>query len=176
MKTTARRAWIGASLLAMALGLAACGFQPVYTRQATALGEMGPTADLHATEIGTIQNRRGQILRNLLLDRMNPYGPPRDPLYHLNTTLVVSVAGLGVQADATTSRSQATVTVTSVLTGVGEPQTFKVSATSSFNTTESDYGSVVAEDDAVESALEVLADRLTLQVAAFFRKARQQEG
>ncbi|MBP5858148.1 hypothetical protein KAJ83_14100 [Marivibrio halodurans] len=176
MRDKTRRAWIGGAFLAMSLGLAGCGFQPVYTRQATAAGEMSPTADLYATKIEIIQNRRGQILRNLLLDRMNPYGPPQDPLYNLNTTLVVSIVGLGVQADATTSRSQATVTVTSVLSGAGEPQTFKVSATSSFNITESDYGSVVAEDDAVEKALEVLADRLTLQIAAFFRNARQQEG
>lgn len=165
---------LGGALLALTIGLAACGFEPVYTRQSTDQGAMSPKADLYATEIALIADRRGQILHNLLLDRFNPNGRPRNPLYTLDTDVGVTVRNLGLQTDATTTRSEVKVRATATLTGVGEPQTFFAVATSSFNTTESDYGTLVAEDEAVERAMRTIAEQLTVQVSAFFRKARSQ--
>ena len=173
-RRSARTSIAGGAFIALALVLAACGFQPVYTTQSTAQGAMSPRADLYATEIALIPDRRGQILHNLLLDRFNPNGRPRAPLYKLSTGVSVTVRNLGLQADSTTTRSEVKVEANATLTGVGEPQSFSASATSSFNTTESDYGTLVAEDEAVERAMRMIAEQLTVQVAAFFREARNQ--
>ena len=160
------------------LGLVAvgCGFQPVYVPQRTAAGAMGPTADLYAIQVVPIADREGQILHNYLLDRLNPNGRPNQPLYQLSTIVQISVSNLGVLADATSSRSRVRVQATSTLTGAGDPHTFNAEAVSSFNSTESDYASVAAEDEAVERSLATIADKLTLQLAAFFRKARAEQG
>jgi LPS-assembly lipoprotein len=135
---------------------------------------MAPSADLAATQIRPIAGRRGQILHNLMLDRLNPRGRPRQPLYQLTTGLDVNVQSLGARADATSSRQQVEVIATARLDGVGEPQTFRARATSSYNTTESDYGSLVAQEDAIKRALNLIADELTVKIAAFFRNARAQ--
>lgn len=135
---------------------------------------MSPMADLQAIDVVPIAERRGQILHNLLLDRLNPRGRPANPLYRLTTGVTVAIQGLGVLADATSSRSRVVVTATSTLTGAGDPQVFEARAVSSFNITESDYASLVAEEEAVERALRAIADQLMVDLAAFFRKARAQ--
>jgi len=163
-----------AGALVLILSVSACGFQPVYTAQDTGAGTMAPSADLAAVNIVPIEDRRGQILHNHLLNNLNPMGRPRQPLYQLTTTLSVSVQSLGILADATASREQVRVRAKSQLSGAGAPQTFTASATSSYNTTESDYGSLVAQEDAVARALEAIANQLTVKLAAFFKKARAQ--
>ncbi|MEQ8604949.1 MAG: LPS assembly lipoprotein LptE [Marivibrio sp.] len=165
-----------ASTAALGLLAAACGFQPVYTRQRTDAGPMSPTADLYAINVVPIADREGQLLHNMLLDRLNPNGRPQQPLYQLATVLTVSVSNLGVLADATSSRARVRVTASSTLSGAGDPHQFRVEAVSSFNITESDYATVAAEDAAIERALQTIADKLSLRLAAFFRKARAQQG
>ncbi|MCR9219450.1 MAG: LPS assembly lipoprotein LptE [Alphaproteobacteria bacterium] len=172
----ARRRLVLLGAAASLAALSACGFQPAYTPQRTAAGGvMTPMADLQAIEVVPIAERRGQILHNLLLDRLNPRGRPQQPLYRLTTGVAVSVQGLGVLADATSSRSRVVVTATSTLSGAGDPQVFEARAVSSFNTTESDYATLVAEDEAIERALRTIADQLMLEIAAFFRKARARQ-
>lgn len=167
-----RRAPRGIALAMAVLLLGACGFQPVYVPQSTTSGAMSPTADLYAIQVVSPPNRDGQILHNYLLDQLNPNGRPRNPLYRLETTLDVSVRQLGVQADATTSRNSVTVRAQSRLSGAGDTQVFSASSSASFNTTESNYATVIAEEEAVDRSLRAIAADLRLQLAAFFRKAR----
>lgn len=175
--SSVRRGFLRGGAIAV-LGLLAvgCGFQPVYAPQQTSAGAMGPTADLYAIQITPIADREGQILHNYLLDRLNPNGRPSQPLYQLSTLVQISVSNLGVLADATSSRSRVRVRAVSTLTGAGDPHQFSAEAVSSFNITESDYASVAAKDEAVERSLATIADKLTVQLAAFFRKARAQQG
>jgi len=171
-----RRSGALASAALVGLLASACGFEPVYTAQRTNAGIVGPTADLYAIRVVPIADREGQLLHNMLLDRLNPNGRPGRPLYELSTLVDISVSNLGVLADATSSRARVRVQASSTLTGAGDPHLFEAEAVSSFNITESDYASVAAEDAAIERSLATIADKLTLQLAAFFRKARAQEG
>jgi len=83
---------IFAALLAVCF-LAACGFQPLYGG-----GKRGPAAaELASIRIEPIADRSGQILRNHLLDRLNPYGRPANPAYVLQINLVDSLTGVAVR-------------------------------------------------------------------------------
>ena len=82
-----------AGLLALLLGLAACGFQPIYGRS----GGTDIQADLTQVEVLPIADRVGQQLHNHLLDSLNPFGRPVNPSYRLRIKLTESRRELAVQ-------------------------------------------------------------------------------
>jgi len=153
------------------LGLAGCGFRPVYGT-GSADGGNNAADDLAATRIGIIEDRDGQILHNLLLDRFNPGGRPANPLHSLSTEVSISVTALGTQIDETTTRSQVTVVANSVLSAFGGSHAFKSQIVATYSSTESEYVSSVSEQDAIERAMVVIADDLRLQIATFFERQR----
>ena len=67
--------------------LAACGFQPMYGSR----GAPGTQMQMASIEVGIIKDRQGQLLRNLLLDRINPGGTPQSPNYTLTVQMSDSV-------------------------------------------------------------------------------------
>ena len=153
-----------------ALWLAGCGFRPLYGTGSAAGVDV--RTDLAATEIGIIENREGQILHNLLLDRFNPAGRPARPRYTLTTKVDISSATIGTQLDATTVRAQLTVSVRARLRAFGEEHPFRATAIAGYSTSKSDYASEVARQAAVKRAMRVVADDLRLQIASFFGKRR----
>ncbi len=164
----------GGGALAL-VSMAGCGFQPVYGT-ASHDASHDTMLDLAATKIGIIPDREGQVLHNLLLDRFNPTGRPVKPLYVLTTNLDISTRDLGVQLDATTTRSEVQVHATSTLSAFEESHSFSARAVASYSTSESDYAALVAERDAIQRSLRVIADDLRLQVATFFEKRRLVQG
>lgn len=172
-----RRAVIfrGFSAAALVIGGAltsGCGFRPVYSTGSSGDAEQ----DLAAIKIGIIEGRSGQILHNNLLDRFNPRGRPVKPLYTLATEIAVTATELGTQIDATTTRSQVTVFAHANLHAFGEVTPFNARAVASFSTAQSDYASKVAEEEAIERSMRVIADDLRLQIATFFEKRRLVQG
>lgn len=164
--------WIsGVSLLAGPLS--ACGFSPVYGRGGSSASA---EADLAAVEIGNFEDREGQVLRNLLLDRFNPKGRASRTAYSLSGEIDITSASLGTQLDATTTRSQVTVSVEANLVAFGGSHRFSSQGVASFSTSDTDYASEVARSSAVERSLRVIADDLRLQIATFFEKHRRLNG
>lgn len=170
-----RRAILLGGAVTALTALAGCGFRPVYGT-ASHDSSRDTSKDLAATKIGIIPDREGQILHNLLLDRFNPAGRPVKPLYTLSTELQISTRDLGVQLDATTTRSEVQIRASSVLHVNGEAHKFSARAVASYSTSESDYAALVAEQNAIERSLRVIADDLRLQVATFFEKRRLVQG
>ncbi len=161
----------GMGLLGLAGGVAGCGFRPVYGTGG-ADGGADAAEDLAATQVGIIADREGQILHNLLLDRFNPRGRPTEPRHSLSTAVSIAISELGTQIDETTTRSQVTVSATSTLNAFGEAHSFRSRIVATFSTTESEYASSVAEQDAIKRAMVVIADDIRLQVATFFERQR----
>jgi LPS-assembly lipoprotein len=87
------------SLLFAGIGLTAilsgCGFKPLY---GTAGGRDIP-AELAKVEILPISDRSGQILRNGLIDKMNPGGRPTGAKYKLLVTFKIHKHNLGIRKD-----------------------------------------------------------------------------
>ena len=158
-------------MLGGTLGLAGCGFQPLYGRQGGS--QPGNTELLASIRVGRILDREGQILRNYLIDRLNPGGLTSPKAYSLSTSLTVRTQRLGVRIDETTVRARVDVDATSTLRGSEiEEQTFESRTFASYNDSDDDYAALVAERDAIDRALRVIADDMRLQLASFFDKER----
>lgn len=161
-----------ASALAVALlafMLASCGFSPLYEAP-EAGGGNAVVRHFNDIAIAVIPERNGQILRNLLIDRL--YSSERAAARgasRLETRLRTDITTLGVDEDATSSRSRVEITADFTLHAFDAAHDFSARTVTSFNTTESDYATFVAEREAVKRGLAAVADDMALQLAAFFR-------
>lgn len=150
-----------------ALALAGCGFQPLYGPRS-----VSTTADqLAAVKVELIEDRLGQQVRNNLLDRMSPRGEPEAPRYTLAVALSENLQELGFRKDETATRANLVVTASYALTKVGEEQPLlkgKSQSANSFNIVDSDYATLIAENDARTRAARRLSDEISTRLAIFF--------
>lgn len=153
----------------MAFALSACGFQPLYSRPQ---GDVLSSSDrLAAVRIAPLPDRIGQQLHNLLRDRLNPQGQPRDPAYELKIELLESRQELGIRQDETATRANLTIsarfflqTVTSedvVLRGLA-------TSTNSYNILTSQFATTYAELDARKRGLREISDDIRTRLAIYF--------
>lgn len=160
-----RRVLLSAALLLLSAGLAACGFRPLYGE-----GSAGSAAALAQIRIANIPDRAGQELRNLLLDRLTPLGPPTQPAYVLSVNLRESRQDLAVRKDEFATRANLILRAAFTLAPAdpADPRRFSGTAVSanSFNRLRSDFATLSAEEDARRRALRTLAEEIRLRLAA----------
>ncbi len=100
MRISGRAAIRWIAVLAALAGTAACGFEPLYGRK-----DNGSVVDdLAAVRIELIADRSGQILRNYLLDDLNPRGTPAQATYILSVRIFEPRTEVGLQRDDTVTR------------------------------------------------------------------------
>lgn len=154
---------ISAAMAASLLG--ACGFRPLYGGSSdSSFIRENPLAGV---SIGVIENREGQILRNFLIDRFQPDG---SNVYRLLTRLNIVEENLGVAFDATTTRSRVVVTASFLLEFQGGSHSFTSRSAGSYSTVLSDYGTLVARQDATERSLREIADEAKIRLVAYLEK------
>lgn len=147
--------------------LSACGFQPLYGDRTTN-SQTTPTDDpLKDVRIVLIEDREGQILRNFLIDRFQPTG---SNLYTLQTKLNIDEQDLGIASDSTTTRSRVVVTARFTLSYGERTHEFASRSAGSFSTVQSDYGTLVARQDATRRSLREIADEAKIRIGAFLRR------
>jgi LPS-assembly lipoprotein len=157
------------ALAVLLLGLAACGFRPLYgdgPRQAD-------TDDLGSIEIALIADRIGQITHNLLLDNLNPRGRPADPAYRLHVSLQETRTRLGFQKDATATRARMDLVARYDLVELASGAVVSSGnsrATASYNIVDSDFATIATEKNARERVARIVADDITIRVAACFSR------
>lgn len=154
------------------LMLAGCGFQPVY---GTAARGGDGTAGLSQIRINPIADRPGQILRNHLLDLMQPQGLAAKPRYVLDVSLSETRHDLGIQRDATTSLARLMVTAGWRLSDAETGQKLtegRSQSMVSYTMARSGFTNVVTEADTRERALKEIADDITTRLAAYSTKSR----
>jgi LPS-assembly lipoprotein len=156
------------ALLALGLlGTAACGFQPLYGARP---GGESVSEKLAEVDIANIPERRGQQLRNLLIDRFYESSRPGNPRYRLVTTLTVSEQKLALRKDASAERAQLVVNAPYQLI---DTTTGKVAMGANarsligYNVLEQQYGALAAVDHAYDRALLDISNQITGRVAAF---------
>lgn len=141
--------------------LTACGFSPVYAQNSKSRQQF------QQIFVSEIPKREGQILRGKLQDLLGGQGNK----YRLDIALTKERREFGIQEDLRISRYDVVLTADYSLfeneTGL---TVLKDSAKmySSFNRTDSEFSTFVAEEDAVEQAAEQLAYRINLKLASFF--------
>lgn len=159
--------------LAVALpALSACGFKPVYGTAGTAAGTAS-AGELASVAVEPIPERSGQILRNLLIDRLYGKGRPVDPTWRLRVGLATAAEDLGIRRDATATRARLRLTANYELVDARSNQVVYRSfsrAIVSYNILEAQYGTLVAEQDAFERGLNELAEDIRTRLALYFAR------
>lgn len=155
--------------------LTGCGFQPLYGP-----ASMAETDKLGHIKIARIDNREGQILRNHLLDVLNPYGEPAQPLYRLNVSLKVSETGFSFRKDSTPSRTIMTSKASFSLLDLSSNKVIYkdlAEATTSFgigaHADQAVFPAVTSMKKETERAMGLLAQEIKLQLATFLASAQQ---
>jgi len=153
-------------LLALMTLLSGCGFRPLYLK-----GKHNPQPDLTAVEIRPIVDRKGQILRNLLLDQLMPKGPSAHPAYVLDVTVDFSLTSLGIRRNDRATRALMKVTATySLRRKQDEAKLFSGTsqASSGYDILDSDFATLVAEKDALQHSMETIAQDIKLRLSFLF--------
>ncbi|MGQ0663463.1 MAG: hypothetical protein ACT4P2_07720 [Pseudomonadota bacterium] len=161
----ARIALVGASLLLVG----ACGFEPLYGERPG-----GATASrLEQVQVAPIADRSGQILRNYLLDDLNPRGPRRPALYTLEIRLQEPRQQIAIRRDDTATRIGYAAVASFFLLDTSGRSVFGGSAISStsYEVSDSEFATRASQVSARDRAMQEISADIRSQLALFFLRA-----
>lgn len=146
--------------------LAGCGFHPMY---GSAL-----EPQLTAIYVEPIPDRDGYELRNQLIDLLHSDGTKAGKHYILKVTLNETSQGIALRNDATITRYNQTLDVHYVLTDARGTQLTEGDQTnlSAYNVADSPYATLAASQDSSKRAAQDIAERIHLDLGAYFRRAK----
>jgi LPS-assembly lipoprotein len=154
------------------LGLAGCGFQPLYGKtESLGGGDAGPA--LASVHILPIADRTGQNLYNELRDRMNPQGVPPEAQYDLVVKIAERTTQPLILQDQTAVRIDLTLLASYWLyqRGNRNPIMHGTSqATTSYDYLNNPFATVVSEDDAHRRGAQSLADDIANRLAVYLAR------
>jgi len=140
------------------LGLAACGFTPMYAEPATG-------SALRRIAVETQDDRLGYRLREQLEDAL-AWDRGATPLYRLTTQVEQSRRSLGRRIDDTATRYELTVKAAWTLTPAsgGEPVSGVETVTTTYAAADQPYAAIAAQQDGEERAAAELARLIRLDL------------
>ena len=144
-----------------------CGYEPIYSKN------INTNKELLSISIKNIKNRPGQILRNTLLNQLNPERERVIIKYRLIIEISESSTSLGYRRDRSATRTDLEVTAKYLLKNVKNDEIIlkeDVKSISSFDVVESVYATLVAEKDAREKSLKIISDNIYTNLVIFFKK------
>jgi LPS-assembly lipoprotein len=159
-------------LLALTAALGGCGFRPMYGGGGGA-DDPGVRDQLAAIEIRGLDGRLGQIVRNELLDQLNPVGTQVPARYFLPVQLRRFAAALGIQLDNTITRYNLILIARFQLR---ERTTQRivyrslVQRAASYNVSQQPFADLIAEQDAERRAARELSNDIRTQLAVHFAR------
>lgn len=145
--------------------LAGCGFRPLY-------GDARLEPQLSTIFVEPVAERDGYELRNSLINILGSNGQQAGKIYHLRLILNETNQGVALQNDATITRYNDTLTVTYTLSDAkgGEVTHGTQASLSAYNVVASPYSTLSAQQDADVRAAQDIAERIRMDLAAFFRR------
>ena len=158
-------------LLFSVLCLLGCGFQPIYGAHG---GGSAPAAEqLGQVAIDNIPDRQGQMLRNELIDRMHGKGRPRQPLYRLEVRPRITREDIGIQANATSTRSILNMYADYFLRDMEGQELMRGTAHSitNFNKLNAQYGNLAAEEDATRRTIHEVSEQIVSRLGLHFAES-----
>lgn len=158
------RRLLALTLLGATLAISGCGFEPIHGQRSGA-----SSAALAAIDIQLIADRSGQMLRNELLQQMQPRGPAR-ARYSLAVTMQESLANLGIRKDEVATRANLTLSARFTIIELGGARRkFSGSARSvnSYNILTSDFATLSAREDARRRGVNQLALELRERISVW---------
>lgn len=163
-----RRRVFAVGALCAALAISGCGFQPIHGQRSGASSTALATIDIQL-----IADRAGQMLRNELLQQMQPRGPLRSR-YALSVSLKENLANLGIRKDEVATRANLTLSASFTITELtGAKRKFSGSARSvnSYNILTSDFATLSAREDARRRGVNQLALEIRERVSVWLIRA-----
>jgi LPS-assembly lipoprotein len=160
-------------VLGLGAALAACGFRPLL-KQGEA--DRDVQRQLAAVEIPVLTGRIGYLVRESLLEQLNPAGAEVPTRYLLTVTLRRRNSALGIQLDNTITRYNLTVSARFRLVEEATRQVLYealVRRIASYNAIRAPYAELAAEMDAERRAAREVGIDIWTQLAVYF--ARQEE-
>jgi len=160
--------WSRRNILAAlaAAPLAGCGFHPLYGGRTA--GEYDPR--LAAIKVAPIPDREGQMLELALREKLNPRSVTAPTRYSLTVTLKLTQSDLGIQRNATSTRSEINAAASYLLSGGGTNVTGNSRTVTAFNLQDDAWAATVAEKDARERAIADLADAIYMQLSLWSQR------
>lgn len=165
----ARRLAALAIVLGAVVPVSACGFRPLYGTG----GVADAAAELSRVEVSVIPDRSGQILRNYLIQGLNPDGRPANPAYRLNVDLREREEELGI--DKTDSAQRANLMITarfSLRTAADDHEVLnrRVGIITSYNILLDEFATLSAQNAARDRALRRIGSDIRTQLALYFTR------
>lgn len=161
-------------LAPLLLAPGACGFRPLYATPEVPDSVALELAAIRINQIGEDEERRvGQILRNELIDRLTAGVGPQPQRYRLHIELDQQTSALQIQTTDTVTRYNLSLVADLDLLGMesGEPlyQT-TIRATGSYDVVESEYATLVAEQETARDAARDLSNTIANLLALYFQR------
>jgi LPS-assembly lipoprotein len=162
------------ALLALCAVLGSCGFRPLLKPEGDA--PAGVREELAAVEVPSLTGRVGYLVRDGLLDQLNPAGVEVPGRYRLSIRLGERSSALGIQLNNTITRYNLTLTARFSLVEVGTGRTVYravVRRVASYNAQRAVFAEFSAQQDAERRAAREVSNDIRTQLAIHF--ARQAE-
>jgi LPS-assembly lipoprotein len=153
------------ALVALLPLLAGCGFHPLY-------GDSRLEPQLSSIYVEPVAERDGYELRNQLINILGSNGQTSGKAYRLKLVLTEANQGVALQNDATITRYNDTLTVNYVLSDAkgAEVTSGTQTSLSAYNVANSPYSTLSAQQDADKRAAQDIAERIRIDLGAFFRR------
>lgn len=158
-----------AAIIGLIGGLSACGFRPMMRQ----VNNEGVRDELAAVKITGLSGRLGQLLRNSLLDHMNPQSATVPSRYILTIRLTQKTKSLAIQLDNTVTRYNLILTAKiRLLDGEDQKELYKstVRRVASYDVVKAPYSTLVAEQDAGRRAANEVGGDISNQLAVHFAR------
>lgn len=163
-----------AGLGAAATALAGCGFRPLYGTTAVDGAVAAEMASIRIGPIGEDDERRvGQILRNELIDRLTAGVGEQPQRYDLQIELDQRTSALQIQTTDTVTRyNLVLVAKIHLFTSDTHVRIYETTAraTGSYDVVESEYATLVAEQETARDAARDLSNTIANLLALYFKR------
>ena len=157
--------------IALALPVAGCGLQPMYSGGSNAAVAQG----IAAIDVPPIPGRGGWLLRNALQERFGVAGETT-PAYRLDVRVDDALEALGVLNDDTISRERRILRTRYQLIDLATGEILLDATAGSdagIDVVSSEYATIAAEQTALENLAKEVAERMAIQVALTLRERSQ---
>ena len=143
-----------------------CGYEPIYSKNANR------NKELLSISVQNIKNRPGQILRNTLLNQLNPERERVITKYRLIVEIFESKSSLAYRRDMSATRTDLKITANYLLKDIKNGEIVlkqEAKSISSFDVVESVYATLIAEKDVREKNLKVISNDIYTNLVIFFK-------
>ena len=161
-----------ATLFGLMLGLAGCGFRPVYGPRSDQAGRS--QEELGTIHVALLPERSGQLVRQALQARLDR-GEGQAKRFELSVSVGVASDAIGVQQDTSITRVRLVGTANWTLKNFSPPQSVVTTGFArtldGVNVLDQQYFDLDLEGESVTQRIAAaLADQITLQLAAYFAR------